>query len=586
MTGWVMLGLEAAGRNPLDVREGGETPVSYLREQGARLRSTGDLERTILALEAAGHRPAPLRRHRSGRRAARTPRRRRLGRRPDQPDHLLRARDARGGRRCREALASGELAASRSVRRRRLGLSAPRPERPGLDRRGLQALAAAGPGGGVGRRRAALSAPGAAARRRVGALDQRRRQLAVDRVGDAGADRGAARAGGELSDASRYLDSQREPDGHFRYSATSDQTPIWVTAQVLLAIEREPFPLRPSPARRDRRTSGRVARRGNHRASNPVRTAGAPSETQARGGSSATEESERSAAERNAREGRDRGRGLSERRTAAGEGRPDAVAAAAEPVPPAPFIDKSPPETAPAEDGESRAAWPIAAGDRRRRAIDRRRLALAPPPARLTPPASIGTLVPHGGTKVRNRSRWRRCGATLGARWTSRPRSAPAGPTRPTDESRSIARSSIELLELARWAPNHHLTNPWRFRVVGPQALERLKQAAGPEAAIEARPRPDADRLLGGARRRRDRRTPRTCTRPRFAAYIVLLAAHARGLVGYWRTPEVLRTAEGAAAVGLEPDERFVALIHLGHPVQEKPAPEREPADAVVTYLD
>jgi nitroreductase len=25
-----------------------------------------------------------------------------------------------------------------------------------------------------------------------------------------------------------------------------------------------------------------------------------------------------------------------------------------------------------------------------------------------------------------------------------------------------------ELLELARWAPNHHLTNPWRFRVLGP----------------------------------------------------------------------------------------------------------------------
>ena len=39
------------------------------------------------------------------------------------------------------------------------------------------------------------------------------------------------------------------------------------------------------------------------------------------------------------------------------------------------------------------------------------------------------------------------------------------------------------LLELARWAPNHHLTNPWRFRVLGPGALERLKRAAGPEAA-------------------------------------------------------------------------------------------------------
>ena len=40
-----------------------------------------------------------------------------------------------------------------------------------------------------------------------------------------------------------------------------------------------------------------------------------------------------------------------------------------------------------------------------------------------------------------------------------------------------------EILDLARWAPNHNLTNPWRFRVLGPQSLERLKQAAGPEAA-------------------------------------------------------------------------------------------------------
>ena len=42
-----------------------------------------------------------------------------------------------------------------------------------------------------------------------------------------------------------------------------------------------------------------------------------------------------------------------------------------------------------------------------------------------------------------------------------------------------------ELLDLARWAPNHHLTNPWRFRVIGPEALERLKEAAGPEAATK-----------------------------------------------------------------------------------------------------
>src|SRR3989442_1822301 len=49
-----------------------------------------------------------------------------------------------------------------------------------------------------------------------------------------------------------------------------------------------------------------------------------------------------------------------------------------------------------------------------------------------------------------------------------------------------IGRETLDgLFELARWAPNHHLTNPWRFRVLGTEALARLKQAAGPEAAVK-----------------------------------------------------------------------------------------------------
>ena len=149
-----------------------------------------------------------------------------------------------------------------------------------------------------------------------------------------------------------------------------------------------------------------------------------------------------------------------------------------------------------------------------------------------------------------------------------------------------IARETLdELLELARWAPNHHLTNPWRFRVVGPQALERLKEAAGPEAAAKLDRAPTlvvCSCALGGDEVQDEEDLHATAV----AVYIVLLAAHARGLVGYWRTPGVLRTPEGRAAVGLADDERFVALIHLGHPVQEKPAPQREPADAVTEYLD
>jgi len=145
-----------------------------------------------------------------------------------------------------------------------------------------------------------------------------------------------------------------------------------------------------------------------------------------------------------------------------------------------------------------------------------------------------------------------------------------------------------ELFELARWAPNHHLTNPWRFRVVGPQALERLKEAADAVEAGSGRkldraptlvavtvapagePVQDREDLIAGA----------------VAAYIVLLAAHARGLAGYWRTPAVLRDPAGRAALGIGEREEVLGLLHLGHPRQEQPPPARAPVDDFVEYLD
>jgi hypothetical protein len=48
----------------------------------------------------------------------------------------------------------------------------------------------------------------------------------------------------------------------------------------------------------------------------------------------------------------------------------------------------------------------------------------------------------------------------------------------------------------------------------------------------------------------------------------------------------VLRTPEGRDALGINDDERFVALIHLGWPRQEKAPPERVPPSDVVSYLD
>ncbi len=141
-----------------------------------------------------------------------------------------------------------------------------------------------------------------------------------------------------------------------------------------------------------------------------------------------------------------------------------------------------------------------------------------------------------------------------------------------------------ELLELARWAPNHNLTNPWRFRVLGPEALARLKEAAGVEAAAKLDRAPTlvvASAVLSGD----PDADEEDLNAAACATYIVLLAAHARGLAGYWRTPGVLRTAAGRAAVGLDDGERFIGLIHLGHPRQEREAPERAPVEDYVSRL-
>jgi len=142
-----------------------------------------------------------------------------------------------------------------------------------------------------------------------------------------------------------------------------------------------------------------------------------------------------------------------------------------------------------------------------------------------------------------------------------------------------------ELLELASWAPNHNLTVPWRFRVIGPETLRRLKEVAGPEGAAKLDRAPTlivVSSVLSGDPIEEEEDLHATAS----AFYIVLLAAHARGFAGYWRTPGLLRTPEGCAAVGLPQGERFVGLLHLGHPRQEKIPPERPGADRTTTYLD
>jgi len=145
-----------------------------------------------------------------------------------------------------------------------------------------------------------------------------------------------------------------------------------------------------------------------------------------------------------------------------------------------------------------------------------------------------------------------------------------------------------ELFELARWAPNHHLTNPWRFRVLGERTrgqLMELAEATQSGSAVKLRRAPTlvaASSMLSGEAEQDREDLLATAV----AAYIVLLGAHARGLAGYWRTVPLLDDARGREILGLGADETPVGLLYLGSPVQEQRVPERAPLEQFVSYLD
>ncbi len=146
----------------------------------------------------------------------------------------------------------------------------------------------------------------------------------------------------------------------------------------------------------------------------------------------------------------------------------------------------------------------------------------------------------------------------------------------------------VELFELARWAPNHHLTNPWRFRVLGERSRERLARAAELERPGSGKKLDRAPTLVVATALLRgdDQQRREDLLAAAIASYIVLLAAHSRGLAGYWRTLRVLDQPSGRTALGITADEEPICLIHLGSPRQDQRAPERAPVADFATFLD
>lgn len=163
---------------------------------------------------------------------------------------------------------------------------------------------------------------------------------------------------------------------------------------------------------------------------------------------------------------------------------------------------------------------------------------------------------------------------------------------------REITRDEIEkLLETVVWAPNHRMTEPWRFHVLGPEARRgwgvalgkrKAKRVADPEAAqavIEkvANTHEELPAMIAVAIVREE--NPEIAEENYAATYMGIqnlsLAAHAMGFGTQLKTGAVMDDPAARAAVGLPDDERIIAIIEMGErdglpdPKPRKPATER-----------
>lgn len=267
---WAAIGLAAAGDDPLSLKRAGHSVLDAIRGQAATLEGVGDAERTILALHACG-----LSTHAfpGG----------------DLVARLLRARSRDGSFGRLVNLTTFAIfslrAAGRAANDPTVGAAARWLEAQqdrdggfGFTARGgsedvddtaaaLQGLIDAnGPHSSavtraVGFLRRAQNPDGGYPQESGGESNAQSTAWAAQGLAAAGRDVNTVRRQGSRSPLA-YLESLMAPDGSVRYSRTSAQTPVWVTAQALTALAGKPFPIGPvahtsvsSPGAGDRTTS-------------------------------------------------------------------------------------------------------------------------------------------------------------------------------------------------------------------------------------------------------------------------------------------------------------------------------------------
>jgi nitroreductase len=159
-------------------------------------------------------------------------------------------------------------------------------------------------------------------------------------------------------------------------------------------------------------------------------------------------------------------------------------------------------------------------------------------------------------------------------------------------EDRAPTREELEaLIHAATQAPNHRMTQPWRFYVLGPVARAAYGYALGERKAKKA---PDADAAQAIRQRTSDEHRALPCmiavameqnenaeireedyAATMMAVSLLALAAVEHGLGTHIKSGAIMNDPAARAAAGVADGERIVAMINVGVPSEVPPARER-----------
>ncbi|MCS7003149.1 MAG: nitroreductase [Dehalococcoidia bacterium] len=154
-----------------------------------------------------------------------------------------------------------------------------------------------------------------------------------------------------------------------------------------------------------------------------------------------------------------------------------------------------------------------------------------------------------------------------------------------------------QIIDTAAWAPNHHMTAPWRIIVLEGAArmpIAELRRALKareltakglPPDEVERQATDSAQKLLraptllvvscaqnGDAVQREEDFAAAAA-----AVQNMLLAATALGVATFWTSGPIALSPELKALLDLPPSDRVVGIIHVGYPAEHRSPGQKPP---------